>query len=403
MIMNKTYIKGVGVFALIFAGNALMNKALTPKIETTKYHYTLGASQLDLKKGAIYTLSSSGDDASKIKWLSSNNTIATISKKGQIIAKKAGQTIISAKVHHEYKDIIVNVFNTASADVLIHNDAQVTATKSEALDKISLSQFKLTLSSNTYTYDGKAKKPKVQVEANNNKILTNKKDYKVRYEHNKKAGNAKVIVTGKGKYTGTLVGSFKIEKAASDENTTAIANNDTSVVASTNERIVTPAFSSYTYNYSATSNLTPTTPTYTPVKQKITVSVPKQPVATSKKKETQKAETATSKKKKSNTNNGSEKKETSSNASTRSETASSASNGTSVNYNNNTTGSSSNAPHTSSNTTGSNTSSNTETSNNSSQNQNSSNTSNATSNTTSNTSDASSSSGVTSESDSVVA
>lgn len=67
-----------------------MNIALTPKIEASKYHYTLSTSQLDLKKGAIYTLSSTGDDASKITWLSSSPQIATISKTGQIVAKKAG-------------------------------------------------------------------------------------------------------------------------------------------------------------------------------------------------------------------------------------------------------------------------------------------------------------------------
>lgn len=134
--------------------------------------------------------------------------------------------------------------------MLIYNDSQVTAANSEVINKISISKFKLTLSSNTYTYDGKAKKPKVQVETSDHKILKKNKDYKVRYAHNKKAGTAKVVVTGIHDYTGTLVGSFKIEKNSADENTSTISSSNDSIVASasaTDRSISSP--SSYTYSY----------------------------------------------------------------------------------------------------------------------------------------------------------
>lgn len=396
--MNHTYVKGLVAFSLIFLGNELMNKALTPKIETSKYHYALSASQLDLKKGAIYTLSCTGDDANKISWLSSNTQIATISKSGQIIAKKAGQTIISAKVAKEYKDIIVNVYNTAKSDILIYNDTQVTAAKSEVKDKISISKFKLTLSSNTYTYDGKAKKPKVQVEADNNKILTKNKDYKVRYEHNKKAGTAKVVVTGINDYTGTLVGSFKIEKSATDE-ATSVASSTDPVVNTTNDTIVTTPATSYTYNYSTIAQLTPTTkPTTT---KKATTS------STSSSTKKKKTVTTTTTPKK-NTNNASTKKTTTSNASSRSETAGSSSNGTSSTSSSNTSSNSSNSSTSNSNApTDSNTTANSSSSSNSTSNSSSNTTTNSESNTTTNNTTNSSSSSSTpttsEETDSVVA
>lgn len=364
--MKNTYIKGVVVFALIVGINAIMNKVLTPKIETSKYHYTLSATQLDLKKGAIYTVAATGDDATKIKWLSSDPQVATISKTGQVIAKTTGQTIISANVKSEFKDLIVNVTNTAKADVLIYSDSQVTPASSEVINKISIAKFKLTLSSNTYTYDGKAKKPKVQVETNDHKILVKNKDYTVKYAKNKKPGTAKVIVTGKNDYTGTLLGSFKIEKS-SDENTSS-TNNVADKSDTLANDIATPSVpaENYTTSYQNTT-LTPTT-NYTYRPQSIT------PKTTTKKttQSTQKKKTETPKK---NTNNSTSNKATSSNASNNSNSSASSS--------------SSHASHTDRDTSGS--SSHGTISDNTSEN-NSSTTSSNTNNTTSSSSQTSSSS-----------
>lgn len=366
MHMKNTYIKGVVVFALIVGINAIMNKVLTPKIETSKYHYTLSATQLDLKKGAIYTVAATGDDATKIKWLSSDPQVATISKTGQVIAKTTGQTIISANVKSEFKDLIVNVTNTAKADVLIYSDSQVTPASSEVINKISIAKFKLTLSSNTYTYDGKAKKPKVQVETNDHKILVKNKDYTVKYAKNKKPGTAKVIVTGKNDYTGTLLGSFKIEKS-SDENTSS-TNNVADKSDTLANDIATPSVpaENYTTSYQNTT-LTPTT-NYTYRPQSIT------PKTTTKKttQSTQKKKTETPKK---NTNNSTSNKATSSNASNNSNSSASSS--------------SSHASHTDRDTSGS--SSHGTISDNTSEN-NSSTTSSNTNNTTSSSSQTSSSS-----------
>ena len=65
------------------------------------------------------------------------------------------------------------------------------------------------LSRTKYTYDGHSKKPSVTVRYSGKKLKKNR-DYTVSYRNNKKRGTAKVIVRGKGKYTGTVTKTFKI-------------------------------------------------------------------------------------------------------------------------------------------------------------------------------------------------
>ena len=59
-------------------------------------------------------------------------------------------------------------------------------------------------------YTGKAIKPNVVVRYNGNKLIKGI-DYTVRYTNNKAVGTARVIVSGKGEYTGGLSATFKIK------------------------------------------------------------------------------------------------------------------------------------------------------------------------------------------------
>ena len=79
-----------------------------------------------------------------------------------------------------------------------------------ALSRISISKASVTLSTSTYAYDGKAKKPGVTVKLNG-KTLKNGTDYTVSYSNNTKVGTAKVTITGKGNYTGSVSKTFKIK------------------------------------------------------------------------------------------------------------------------------------------------------------------------------------------------
>ncbi|MBR3738388.1 MAG: fibronectin type III domain-containing protein, partial [Eubacterium sp.] len=68
---------------------------------------------------------------------------------------------------------------------------------------------KITLSTSAYTYSGKAKQPKITVtDSKGNKISS--KNYTAKYSKNTKVGTAKVTLTFKGNYSGSLSKTFKI-------------------------------------------------------------------------------------------------------------------------------------------------------------------------------------------------
>ena len=79
-----------------------------------------------------------------------------------------------------------------------------------ALSRISISKASVTLSTSTYAYDGKAKKPGVTVKLSG-KTLKNGTDYTVSYSNNTKVGTAKVTITGKGNYTGSVSKTYSIK------------------------------------------------------------------------------------------------------------------------------------------------------------------------------------------------
>ena len=78
---------------------------------------------------------------------------------------------------------------------------------------IDLSNATLTLPSDlTCVYNGSKHEPNVTVTLYG-KILEKDIDYTISYSDNVNAGNAKITVTGKGKYTGTATSSFVITEA----------------------------------------------------------------------------------------------------------------------------------------------------------------------------------------------
>ena len=79
-----------------------------------------------------------------------------------------------------------------------------------ALSRISISKASVTLSTSTYAYDGKAKKPGVTVKLNG-KTLKNGTDYTVSYSNNTKVGTATVKITGKGNFTGSVSKTYSIK------------------------------------------------------------------------------------------------------------------------------------------------------------------------------------------------
>ena len=79
-----------------------------------------------------------------------------------------------------------------------------------ALSRISISKASVTLSTSTYAYNGKAKTPSVTVKVGG-KTLKKDTDYTVSYSNNIKVGTAKVTITGKGNYTGSVSKNYSIK------------------------------------------------------------------------------------------------------------------------------------------------------------------------------------------------
>ena len=92
-----------------------------------------------------------------------------------------------------------------------------------ALSKISISKASVTLSTSTYAYDGKAKKPGVTVKLNG-KSLKNGTDYSVTYSNNTKVGTAKVTIKGKGNYSGSVSKTYSIKNNFKKATVSGISN-----------------------------------------------------------------------------------------------------------------------------------------------------------------------------------
>lgn len=68
----------------------------------------------------------------------------------------------------------------------------------------------------SYTYTGKAIKPEIHVYDHKRKLALNQ-DYSISYKNNTNAGEAQIIVTGKGNYTGSITVIETITDAKSDK------------------------------------------------------------------------------------------------------------------------------------------------------------------------------------------
>ncbi len=105
--------------------------------------------------------------------------------------------------------------NSSNKNTSIENKVE-TKKASKKIDISKNNSYSISISNYTYEYTGKAIKPKIRVHKSNDFYATLKKgtDYTVTYKNNKNIGyyKAKVIVTGKGKYKGTLTASFAICK-----------------------------------------------------------------------------------------------------------------------------------------------------------------------------------------------
>ena len=136
---------------------------------------------------------------------------------------KAGMVITAAYDDGSTKDVQPTYFQFTPTALLTVNDKEVTITYTEgnvtqiAKQKITVNPKALTanmvqpIASQPYT--GSAIEPTVTVNVGK-KTLTAGTDYTVTYKDNTNVGTAKVIVTGKGNYTGSVEAKFNITAKA---------------------------------------------------------------------------------------------------------------------------------------------------------------------------------------------
>ena len=80
------------------------------------------------------------------------------------------------------------------------------------IQKADVNNCNISLSADSFQYDGTDKRPDVTVKSGNNTLTANS-DYTVSYNNNRAVGTATVTVTGRNNYTGSASKSFKIVPA----------------------------------------------------------------------------------------------------------------------------------------------------------------------------------------------
>ena len=130
------------------------------------------------------------------------------SKTPAVTVTDGTKTLVSGT---DYSVKYTNNINTGTAKVTVTGAGNYkdSVEKTFTIDQKSLSNAEVNLSSSSYVFNGKAKKPTVTVTLGT-KTLISGTDYSVKYTNNINAGTAKVTVTGTGNYKDSAYINFAI-------------------------------------------------------------------------------------------------------------------------------------------------------------------------------------------------
>ena len=130
-----------------------------------------------------------------------------------VIVKQSGKTLTQ---NTDYTVTYRNNIEVGKATVTVTGTGKYTGNKSLefTIEKADISYFTAILSASTFTYDGKNKRPHVDVKDKSGIYLTPGTDFNVVYSNDINAGTAKATIHGKGRnYKGTLTKTYTIKKA----------------------------------------------------------------------------------------------------------------------------------------------------------------------------------------------
>ena len=166
-------------------GNEEITNEMPPMVSNTQEEQTSGSSMMftDLIPYSNYLFVMVKDeDAANL--LDASNLLY-ISQKA---ADETGSVSFRYMLRESYESPVPKVFGEQLKDI---------------------ANTKVTLSKTSYAYDGKAKTPVVTV-MDDDYLLQENEDYTIAYSNNIKVGTATVMITGMGRYTGTVSVSFTI-------------------------------------------------------------------------------------------------------------------------------------------------------------------------------------------------
>ena len=153
-----------------------------------------------------------------------NYTYDGSAKKPTVTVKDGSKTLVSGT---DYTVSYSNNTNVGTATATITCKGNYTGTKSAnftigSAAATQISTCTITLGTTSYTYDGTAKQPAVTVK-NGSATLTKGTDYIVSYINNTNAGTAAAVVSGAGKYTGTVNKTFTISAKSANSLTMTVS------------------------------------------------------------------------------------------------------------------------------------------------------------------------------------
>ena len=168
-------------------GNEEITNEMPPMVSNTQEEQTSGSSMMftDLIPYSNYLFVMVKDEDDENLLDASN--LLYISQKA---ADETGSVSFRYMLRESYESPVTKVFGEQLKDI---------------------ANTKVTLSKTSYAYDGKAKTPVVTV-MDDDYLLQENEDYTITYSDNIKVGTATVMITGIGRYTGTVSASFTIQQ-----------------------------------------------------------------------------------------------------------------------------------------------------------------------------------------------
>ena len=209
------------------------SQTVTFEIVKAKQEIQVASKSIEVTEGTDpFVLAADGHGT--LTFVSSAPAVAEIDDTGLVSVKTAGFTDITIKTagtaNYEAAETVVRLTVKKKADTedpdKTTEDSSDSTTEEPTTEKPSTeepttetSDQRVTLTAKntvvtvpSVTYTGKAQKPAVKVTVSGKALSTD--DYSVAYSNNKNAGIAKVVITGKGNYTGKVESTFVIKKAA---------------------------------------------------------------------------------------------------------------------------------------------------------------------------------------------